>query len=86
MGRAINALSNRTVWLLVGVVFACVLLVLVTVFNHDMEKPKSPQAVAAAGFNQLLSTREWKPGMGPKPFMYHPAGFDRLIWKPLPPR
>jgi len=86
MGRAVNALSNRTIWLLVGAVFACVILVLVIVFNHDMEKPKSPQAAVAAAFSQMFSVNEWKPGMGQTPLMYHPAGFDRLIWKPLPQR
>ncbi len=40
--------SDRTVWFLVGAVFLCVLLVLVAVFNHEREKPKSPQALAAA--------------------------------------
>ena len=86
MGKAINSLSERTIWLLVSVVFACVLLILLIVFTHDMEKPKSPQAAVAAGFNQMFSAGEWKPGTGPKPLLYHPAGFDRLIWKPLPPR
>jgi hypothetical protein len=86
MGKAINSLSERTIWLLVSVVFACVMLILLIVFTHDMEKPKSPQAAVAAGFNQMFSAGEWKPGMGPKPLLYHPAGFDRLIWKPLPPR
>ena len=86
MGREINALSNRTVWILVGAVFACVVLVLLIVFNHDKEKPKSPQAAVAAAFTQMFSVNEWKQGMGPTPFMYHPAGFDRLVWKPLPQR
>lgn len=67
-------------------VFACVMLVLVIVFTHDMEKPRSPQAAVAAGFNQLFSVGEWKSGNGPEPFIYHPAGFDRLTWKPLPRR
>ena len=86
MGKAISSLSDRTIWTLVGVVLAGVVLVLTIVFTHDLEKPKSPQAAVAAGFNQMFSTKEWKPGMGQKPLMYHPAGFDRLIWKPLPPR
>ena len=86
MGRAVVPLSNKTIWGLVGVVFACVCLVLVIVFTHDMEKPKSPQAAVAAAFNQMFSVNEWKPGMGQTPLMYHPAGFDRLIWKPLPQR
>jgi hypothetical protein len=78
--------SDRTIWFLVGAVFLCVILVLIAVFNHDREKPKSPQALAAAAFNQALTVKEWKPGMGPKPFMYHPAGLNSMAWRPLPPR
>lgn len=80
--------SDRTVWFMVGAVFLCVLLVLVAVFNHDREKPKSPQGLVAAAFNtvNMFSVNEWQPGMGPKPFMYHPAGFNSLAWRPLPTR
>lgn len=81
-----NALSDRTIWFMVGLVVLCVCLVLIIVFKHDSEKPKSPQALAAAAFNQIFAVKEWKPGMGEKPFMYHPAGFNRLAWKPLPRR
>ncbi|NVM57906.1 MAG: hypothetical protein HWN51_07290, partial [Desulfobacterales bacterium] len=59
-------------------VFLCVLLVLIAVFNHDKEKPQSPQALVAAAFGDTFRVKEWKPGMGPKPFMYHPAGFNSL--------
>ena len=79
-----DALSDRAIWFLVGLVVLCVLLVLIIVFKHDEEKPKSPQALAAAAVNQLFAVQEWKPGMGKQPLMYHPAGFDRLVWKPLP--
>ena len=81
-----DALSDRAIWILVGTVSLCVLLIIVIVNLHDKEKPESPQAVAAAAFNQLFSVKEWKPGMGSKPFMYHPAGFNQLFsakeWKP----
>ena len=87
MGRAArDALSDRATWLLAGVVFLCVLLVLIIVSIHDREKPESPQALAAAAINQIFPVKEWKPGMGKKPFMYHPAGFNRLVWRPLPLR
>lgn len=79
-----DALSDRAIWILVGTVFLCVLLIIVIVNLHDKEKPESPQAVAAAAFNQLFSVNEWKPGMGAKPFMYHPAGFKQPVWRPLP--
>lgn len=79
-----GALSDRTVWLLVGLVVLCVLIVLTVVFKHEEVKPKSPQALAAAAFNQIFAVQEWKPGMGPQPLMYHPAGFDTLTWRALP--
>ena len=81
-----DALSDRAVWFLVGGVIFCVLLVLVLVFYHEKNKPDSPQALVAAGFNQLFNVKEWKPGMGKKPFMYHPAGFENPVWRPLPMR
>ena len=89
MLKKIKALSgDQTVWVLVGAVFLSVLLVLITVFNHDKEKPKSPQALVAAAFSNVntFNVKEWKPGMGSRPFMYHPAGFNSLVWRPLPPR
>ena len=83
---ASEALSDRSIWFLVGSVFVCVLIVLIIVFKHDKEKPKSPQALVAAGFNQMFPVKEWKAGMGKKPFMYHPAALDKLVWQPLPLR
>lgn len=79
-----NRLTDRAVWFLVGSVIFGVLLVLLIVFNHDEEKPRSPQGVAAAAFNRIFSVKEWQPGMGKKPFMYHPAGFEKPAWQPLP--
>ena len=81
-----EALSDRTIWMMVGAVFLSVLLIIVIVMLHDREKPESPQAVAAAAFNQMFPVKEWKPGMGPQPFMYHPAGINQPIWQPLPQR
>ncbi len=81
-----DALSDRTIWMLVGAVFLCVLQIIVVVSLHDREKPESPQAVAAAAFNQLFPVKEWKPGMGSQPFMYHPAEFNQPVWHPLPQR
>ena len=82
-----EALNDRTTWFLVGAVFLCVLLVLVIVFSHNREKPESPQALVAAAFNQQpFSVKEWKPGLGKKPFVYHPAGGRGLAWRPLPLR
>ena len=81
-----DALSDRTIWMMVGAVFLSVLLIIVIVMLHDREKPESPQAVAAAAFNQLFPVKEWKPGMGAKPFMYHPAGINQPVWQQLPQR
>ena len=81
-----DALSDRTIFFLIGLVFVCVLLVLMIVFKHEKEKPKSPQALVAAAFNQIFPVQEWKPGMGKQPLMYHPAGFNSPVWKPLPIR
>lgn len=85
MGKeAIQTLNNRTIRLLIGVVFLVVLAVLVIVFNHDRVKPKTPQAMVAAAFSQMFTVKEWKPGMGKQPLAYHPAAFNKLVWRPLP--
>ncbi len=86
MGRSEDPIIHRTAWVPIGIVFVCILLVLVIVFNHDKEKPRSPQEAVAAAFSQIFSPNEWQPGMGQKPLMYHPAGFQSLTWKPLPRR
>ena len=80
--------ETRTLWFLVGTVALCVFLILLVVFNHEREKPKSPQALVAAAFHtpNVFSAQEWQPGMGPQPFMYHPAGFKSVVWRPLPSR
>jgi hypothetical protein len=78
--------NDRVVIISATVVFVVVLVVLVAVFNHEKKKPNSPQDLVAAAFNQTLSVQEWKPGMGNQPFVYHPAGVNRLTWRSLPPR
>ncbi|MBF0226385.1 MAG: hypothetical protein HQK76_13100 [Desulfobacterales bacterium] len=88
-------LNDKKVWISIIIVFIFVLGILVVTYNHSKEKPDSPQAVVAAAFNQLFSAKEWQPGMGTKPLIYHPAGFtnrnniypqDNLVWKTLPDR
>ena len=78
------ALSNQTVWFLVFIVFVSIMISVYVVFTHDKVKPNSPQSLVATAFNQLLSIQEWKPGLGPKPFLYHPAAFEEPVWMPLP--
>lgn len=77
--------ETRAIWFLFGLVFLCVFLVLIIVFNHDKEKPRSPQALVAAAFStaNIFSVKEWKPGMGTQPFMYHPAASNNVVWRPL---
>jgi hypothetical protein len=75
--------SDWGVWILVACVFCAVLLVLVTVFDHEKGKATSPQALVAAAFSQSLTIQEWKPGLGPKPFLYHPAAANAPVWQPL---
>lgn len=79
------ALSNQTTWFLLGIVFICIVICVYVVFTHDKVKPDSPQSLVATAFNQLFTIQEWKPGMGTKPFLYHPAAFNEPAWKPLPP-
>lgn len=79
-----NVGKDRAVWFLIGCVFCCVLLVLLAVFSHEKNKAQSPQALLAAVFgNGAPVVQEWQPGMGPKPFMYHPAAARGLVWRPL---
>ncbi|MBF0526498.1 MAG: hypothetical protein HQK56_15560 [Deltaproteobacteria bacterium] len=70
---------------LVGIIALVVLVVLLAVFNHDKAKPKLSTDKAVA-ITQSLTVREWKPGMGPQPWIYHPAAFKEPVWRPLPPR
>jgi len=78
-------ISNQTIWFLVVIVFVSIMVCVYIVFTHDKVKPNSPQSLVAAAFNQLFTIQEWKPGMGPKPLLYHPAAFKEPVWKPLPP-
>jgi hypothetical protein len=83
-------LSEKAIWLWIGIVFICVVGILIGIYKHEKAKPNSPHALVAAGFNQLLGVGEWQPGMGAQPLLYHPAAFTRtpLPWQnppPLPP-
>ncbi|MEE8399098.1 MAG: hypothetical protein V3S89_08830 [Desulfobacterales bacterium] len=85
-----DILGERSIWTLIGIVFFCVFLVLIIVLSQNRGKPKSAHEFVAAAFNQGITTLEWKPGMGPKPLVYHPAGFNQTDrgmfttqeWKP----
>ncbi len=79
-------LGDQAAWLWIIGVFVCLIVILVMVYSHDKEKPQSPHALVAAGFNQMFPIQEWSPGMGKKPFVYHQAAAIRREWKPLPPR
>lgn len=73
--------GDTVVWLWIAIVFVGVVAVLYGIYTHEKAKPDSPHALVAAAFNQMMTTKEWQPGMGPKPLIYHPAGFQRT---PLP--
>ena len=75
--------KDRAVWFLVGCVFCCVILVVLAVFFHGKNKAQSPQALVAAALSAWTGVQEWKPGMGPQPFMYHPAASNGPMWQPL---
>ena len=79
-------LVDRKFWILAGLFFLVVLGMLLTVFNHERQKPRSPQGLVAAALNQVFPVKEWQPGMGKQPLMYHPAAAGGPVWKPLPPR
>jgi hypothetical protein len=76
-------LSEKAVWLWIAVVFICVVGILASLYKHEKAKPNSPHALVAAGFSQLLGVREWRPGMGTQPLMYHPAAFTTRAPLPL---
>jgi len=73
-----DMLSNRTVMLLSAAVMTVVVIMVAFVVDKAKQKPQSPQAMMAAAI------REWAPGMGPQPFMYHPAAQTTPAWQPLP--
>ena len=80
-------MGERAMWATIGVVFLCVLVVLIIVYNREKEKPNSPQAYVAAKFSQLFNVRDWQSGMGQQPLLYHPAAVSNSpVWMPLPGR
>lgn len=77
-------MSNRNVIILIGAVMAVVFLMVFVVLSKAKQKPQSPQAMVAAALNSFFTTQEWQPGMGPQPFLYHPAAQNQPAWQPLP--
>ena len=79
-----NASSEWTIWLWIAIVFLGVLGALMGTYIHEKTKPDSPHALVAAAFNQMIVAQEWRPGMGPKPLVYHPAAFSFGVkeWQP----
>lgn len=69
-------------WILL--VFFIVAATLAYVLNVAKQKPESPQALVAAAFNLTITApTEWKPGMGPKPLIYHPAATPAPQWQAM---
>lgn len=79
-------MSEQNKWWIIGIVFLSLVIVLGIVYKREKEKPDSPHALVAAGFAQMFSAQEWKPGMGKKPLVYHPAASNTPVWRPLPGR
>ena len=75
-------------WLIVSLAFVIIFGILFSVLDHARKKPISPQALVAAAFNRPMTTPnlKWKPGMGPKPLIYHPVAANQQLvvqqWKP----
>jgi hypothetical protein len=82
-----DLVSDRMVVFLTIVVMTLVVLMVTLVVKNALKKPPSPQAMIAAAI------KEWAPGQGPQPFMYHPAAQTQPIqpgnpaqpdWRRLP--
>jgi len=81
----LNKLSDKAIWFWISIVFIGVMAILISIYNHEKLKPKSPQHMVATAFNQMFTAKEWKPGMGQKPLLYHPAAlklYSAKEWKP----
>ena len=79
-------LSERTVWVLVAIVFLSLSGVLAIVFNNEKTKPQSPHELVASAFNQRHSVQNWTPGVGQTPVMTQTFSPQQPVWRPLPAR
>ena len=68
-----DLVSDRMVVFLTIVVMTLVVLMVTLVVKNALKKPPSPQAMIAAAI------KEWAPGQGPQPFMYHPAAQTQAL-------
>lgn len=68
-----DLVSDRMVVFLTIVVMTLVVLMVTLVVKNALKKPPSPQAMIAAAI------KEWAPGQGPQPFMYHPAAQTQVL-------
>jgi len=67
--------SGKPSVVLIWAIILIICGVVLAVINHARSKPASPQELVVTAFNQVMKPQEWQPGMGPQPFIYHPAGF-----------
>jgi hypothetical protein len=82
-------LSERTVWMLLAIVFLSLSGVLAIVFNNEKTKPQSPHELVASAFNQRHFLQNWMPGiggMGQTPVMTQTFSPQQPVWRPLPTR
>jgi len=78
-------LSERTVWVLVAVVFLSLSAMLAIVFNNEKTKPQSPHALVASAFNQHFAQIPTI-GFGQIPIANQTVDPQQPVWRPLPVR
>ncbi len=78
-------LSERTVWMLVAIVFLSLSGMLVIVFNNEKTKPQSPHALVASAFNQHFAQVPMI-GTGQMPILNQTIYPQQPVWQPLPAR
>jgi hypothetical protein len=78
-------LSERTVWVLVAVVFLSLSAMLAIVFNNEKTKPQSPHALVASAFNQHFAQVPLI-GSGQMPIVNQTIYPQQPVWRPLPAR
>lgn len=75
--------NDWAIWIIIMVVFLIVFGIVLAVLNNAKDKPRGPQALVAAVFNQAPIFNVLNTGAGTKPILTHPVAFENLQWKPL---
>lgn len=90
-------MSERTVWVLVAIVFFSLSGLLAIVFNNEKTKPQSPHALVASAFNQYFAQVPTigsgqmpivnpvpTTGFGQMPIVNQTIYPQQPVWRPLP--